>query len=536
MMAQSKLSISNLTAQDKSRLQQWGKVITQRIFARYSCIETNTRKVLLASVNAIGKNQTYLYIEKQNLQEILCCLPYVLGFARETEHLHRIQVDLSKPILFVANTNEDLTSLAETLSSEAPASSKQPYLLSKNILTKEDIQNGAQCCTHVASEIGINFSKASRNSDIVLCSFDNLPYLPCRGFSLVIAQEKWHPTLSGYQVHCSVLVLKCCDDQCIQEQPQKNQKSFRGPALVHYADMIAKGERQMPVLLGPQIKGIEELLDRVTDFNCSHIPIKVNISGDHGLQGLLHSLPYLLGCAVIRNSKCLDLTKPILFLTTDKEAHQLTSDALQARPPGQNKAISSDNAYKCCLLSNEFDVCTYNQQIHDEEVVLNSVVSTTSKTENMAASNLYTNFHTNNFSAVIVVQSNYLPIKSETEILVHFSGLTTIFVRANVESEQSFENGYIWLKPKASTIQYYGAERITPALMVHGRDVTERYLLSHKSTLTDCQQVGLAAILDWLESSENNHSPAQIMTAIGWKYAAMMVWCLPSMLEWGYNN
>ena len=531
------MSVSRFLGNDKPLLQKWGKIITQRIFARYSCIDAYVKRSLVNLVDTIQCNETpEIYIIQQFVHEILCYLPYVLGLACETGYLHRIQVDVSKPILFVSNTNHDLTCLMEALSSK-PVAGTLSYLLSKRILTKVDIANGAQYRTSVVESSDINSTHSGGKSDIVLCTRDCLPHLPHRGFSLVIAQEEWHSALSGYQIHSCVLILKYCPNPCSSQQPEKD-KNVSGPTLVHYADMIAKEEWPVPVLLKPQIKGIQELINRITDFNCNHIPIKMNISRQRGLKELISALPYILGSTVIRNSSCLDLSKPILFLTTDIGAYQTASDTLKAMPRGHgNKDLSEDGRYRCCLLNNEFEVCTYDQQINDVEVILSCTASMCSKSENVLVMNdFYKDFHSNNFSAVVIVQSKYLPIKMETEVLMQFSGLTAIFIRANVKAENTLEDGNIWVVPKAATIQYYGAELIIPALMIHGNDITERYLLSQKSILTDCQQVGLANILDWFGNSESNHNAAYVTTAIGCKYAGMMVWCLPSMLEWGDNN
>ncbi len=72
--------------------------------------------------------------------------------------------------------------------------------------------------------------------------------------------------------------------------------------------------------------------------------------------------------------------------------------------------------------------------------------------------------------------------------------------------------------------------------MTHGNDITERFLLSQKSILTHYQQVGLANIVEWFGSFKNSREVCFVTTAIGFKYAAMMLWCLPSMLEWADNN
>ncbi len=54
--------------------------------------------------------------------------------------------------------------------------------------------------------------------------------------------------------------------------------------------------------------------------------------------------------------------------------------------------------------------------------------------------------------------------------------------------------------------------------------------------MTHYQQVGLANIVEWLGSAKSSSEVCFVTTAIGFKHAAMMLWCLPSMLEWADNN
>ncbi len=120
---------------------------------------------------------------------------------------------------------------------------------------------------------------------------DFLPHLSHSYYCLVIGQEAWDPALSGFKMYCSVVLLTYSSSSCITS-PTLTKCS--GTPLVDYADMIASGECPMPLLLEPQIHGIEEMLDRVTDFNCSHIPIEMNISRHKGLKELVYALPYFL--------------------------------------------------------------------------------------------------------------------------------------------------------------------------------------------------------------------------------------------------
>ncbi len=108
----------------------------------------------------------------------------------------------------------------------------------------------------------------------------------------------------------------------------------------------------MPLLLEPQIHGIEEMLDRVTDFNCSHIPIEMNIFRDKELKELVYALPCLLGSAAIRNSGYLDLSKPIFSLLQMQQLTHLSLESClssyQWSTKIQQHLIPKDNTSAAC--------------------------------------------------------------------------------------------------------------------------------------------------------------------------------------------
>ena len=296
----------------------------------------------------------------------------------------------------------------------------------------------------------------------------------------------------------------------------------------------------MPKLLENQISGVEKMMDRMTDFNCSHIPIQLLMIGTEGLKELVHALPYLLGSAAIRNSDCLDLHKPVLFLMMDSEAHQLVLQCLPLCACGTksdvNEPAVGGEGYRCFYLESEFQICTRSQQMKPADVLLHSCVACNVFKKPATSGTLYEYFQSYELSALVLVQTKSLPQKEETDILCHFRGLTIVVVRANVNSERGDKEGSISVVSKLCTVQQCSADLINPTLMTHGKDITQRYLLCRESGLTDCQQVGLASLVEWLGSEKSCAEAATVCSAIGTKYAGMMIWCLPSMLEWADNN
>ncbi len=537
-MAQSKMTDSLYTEDEKPLLKKWGKIVTCRIFSVNSFVNANLKKSLLQVMEAIRYSENpQVCIQQQSIPELLCYLPYLLGFACDTGYLHQIQVNITKPILIVSNTIADASVLMETISGPLVSNTKM-LLQFKQVLTDSEIAEGAHYQSHLITDTdSMNSSNHNIKYDVIVCTTDCLPHLSHRDYSLVIGQEAWDPALTGFKIYCSFVLLTYSSSSCITS-PTLTKCS--GPPLVGYADMIASGECPMPLLLEPQIHGIEAMLDRVTDFNCSHIHIEMNISRDKGLKELVYALPCLLGCSAIRNPGCLDLSKPVLFLTTDAAAYMLVSGVLPVIPPMEHKNTATPDSkgkYQCCLLKSEFEVCTFCQQVNSSEVVLTSTEFSQVKIANgVVTNNFYKNIPSYTLSAVVIVQTKYLANKKEQDIVYHFRGLTTILIRANAETEKDAEEGKIRVVPKIVTVQQCSAELIYPTLMTHGNGITERFLLSQKSILTHYQQVGLANIVEWLGSAKSSSEVCFVTTAIGFKHAAMMLWCLPSMLEWADNN
>ncbi len=535
-MAQSKMS--KFTKDEKTPLKKWGKIVTSRIFSDNSFVNANIKKSLLQVVKAVRYSENpQVCIQQQSIPELLCYLPYLLGFACDSGYLHQIQVNITKPILIVSNTIADASCLMETIGGPLASDTKM-LLKTKQVLTDSEIAKGAHYQSYLITDTdSIVPSDHNIKYDVIVCATDCLPHLSHSDYSLVIGQEAWDPALTGFKIYCSVVLLTYSSGSCITS-PTLTKCS--GPPLVDYADMIASGECPMPLLLEPQIHGIEEMLDRVTDFNCSHIPIEMNISRDKGLKELVYALPCLLGSAAIRNSGCLDLSKPVLFITTDAAAYTLVSGILPVILPMEHKDTATPDfkgQYQCCLLKSEFEVCTFCQQVNFYEVMLTSTeFSQVKNTNEVVTNSFYKNIPSYTLSAVVIVQTKYLANRKEQDIVYHFRGVTTILIRANTESEKDEEEGKIRVVPKIVTVQQCSAELIYPTLMTHGNDITERFLLSQKSTLTHYQQVGLANIVEWLGSSKSSSEVSFVTTAIGFKYAAMMLWCLPSMLEWADNN
>ena len=138
-------------------------------------------------------------IQQQSIPELLCYLPYLLGFACDTGYLHQIQVNITKPILIVSNTIADASVLMETISGPLVPNTKM-LIQSKQVLTDSEIAKGAHYQSHLITDTdSINSSNHDIKYDVIVCTTDCLPYISHSDYSLVIGQEAWDPALTRFK-------------------------------------------------------------------------------------------------------------------------------------------------------------------------------------------------------------------------------------------------------------------------------------------------------------------------------------------------
>jgi len=509
-------------------LVKWGKTITKRIFANNSAVQSKIRKHLIDTINILRYEENpILYLPEKDVSAVLCLLPYVVGFTREINYVQSVQVNLSKPILIVTSNPQNMTQLVTAMCGRYDDESPF-YLLSKVILTNEDIEKKALYKIFVIAsrEDLVAYIQSKDSYDVIVCSFNWATSIPRHTVSLVVGQDKWHLIeVFKNRVVDSALLLRGLPTQDINSDSSA-EDTYIKPLRSHLT--------KSPSIVWERIsndfkKELAMILNRLTNAECCHIPIEINAKSEEHNKEILATLPYLIGEASNTEKSRFDLSKPVLFLTVDMLAYETITGILPKRS-FQRDDSAKFNGYKWSVLFNAFDVCTFNRDISDVDVVLASLEY--SNEDNVIIQNShYKDLDKHQFSAVVVVEGKHYSTEDETRLLAQFGGLTVIFVRANMNANSSQT-----IKNKLSTIFTYGAECITPKLISHGGNISDKYLISNKSALSKCQQKGLCAITNWFEQTESWKKPAHVTMSIGHRYAGMVVWCLPSMLEWAENN
>ncbi len=191
-MAQSKMTDSKFTKDEKPVLKKWGKIVTSRIFSGNSFVNANIKKSLLQVMKAIRYSENpQVCIQQQSIPELLCYLPYLLGFACDTGYLHQIQVNITKPILIVTNTIADAACFMETIGDPLTSDTKM-LLKTKQVLTDSEIAEGAHYQFYLVTDTdSVVHSDHNLKYDVIMCTTDCLPHLSHSNYSLVIGQEAW---------------------------------------------------------------------------------------------------------------------------------------------------------------------------------------------------------------------------------------------------------------------------------------------------------------------------------------------------------
>ena len=510
-------------------LVEWGKTITKRIFASNTAVECNIRKHLIGIINLIRyEENNAIYLPEKDIAPVLCLLPYLVGFTRAINYVQSIQVNLNKPILVVTNTQQSMSNMLTAI--RGKYDSENPfYLISKGILTNEDIENRALYRIFVIAsrEDLVSYIRSNQLYDVIISSFHWATSIPRHTVSLVIGQDKWeYIEVFKNRVLDSTILLRGIPQDNISESSTEDV-SLQKP--------LPSSLTNSPSLFWERISEsiIQEMatiLNRLSDTTCRHIPIELNIKFENQTREILTTLPYLTGEATHRNLSSFDLSKPILFMSMDVFAYEMVTSTLPKRSFQRDGSAKFDG-YKWSILFNSFDVCTFNRDSSDVDVVLTSLEYYNE--DNLVVQNdFYKDLDKHQFSAVVIVEGKSYSTDDEAQLLEKFGGLTTIFVRTNANASSS----QVIIKTKLSTVLTYGAEYITPELMRHGVDISNRYLISNNSELSKLQQKGLCAITDWFGQTESWKEPGYVTMSIGRRYAGMMVWCLPAMLEWAEKN
>ena len=537
------------------RLLKWGRPVTTRMFAIGSELTDQQRKAIMGILHWIGSPEQESVLKWTPVPgklKVALCLPYALGFACDEQKVSSSLVDLHKPILIVVTSKHCLSHLEKHLSTN-PIDGVQPYLQANGFLSTEEINEGAYYRTYLVRNIteAKKVTTAAKECDIVLADIQYCYAIPSHCFSIVFVygnheltmEQHYHikikftentkvvlfttpPLVDQYDEHASE---KSLEDPQNPDFVQNKQHAII-PKLVKYADAITKTDRIKALLNKRQLSVLYKVVEQVRDKEYKNFPVVVSMETGKGELEILCFLPYFLGKKALNydtEPNDIDLTKPILIITTSSESLTLLKKLLSDKPylveSGylEHEELAEGALYKTHVVEDSFDAVTISKMSGNHEIIL-------------TAKGYYQSFPDDCFSVVVVFESNLLNRKVEKDIILKFDNTKTILFR--VASHEPANMFAAEVKSRLEYLQQDEHAKSMSKLVKYGRSVKEKLLFASSSVLSEQQQLGLRALVDWFVYPDSKHEPALIDTTIGYDQAGVMVCCLPYMLGWAVST
>ena len=491
-------------------------------------------------------NKIYKWNPIPGKLKIVCCLPYVLGFASHEGKISCTRMDLRKPILIMAMSKDCFSHLEENLSAQ-PTDRGKPFLQDLEFIFEIQAKQGAHYTVHVTRDVqgARRATKAIGKVDIVLSSFEYCSSLPDGCFSIVfvygdhqLSHDQQLMIQDKFTRHSLVLLFtsRSLDSKMVADGESEEVMEASGdqlgqgrkyhdkalPKLVKYSHIV-NANRIQAFLTKSQLNVLNEVVLQITDTHGSNVPVVVSTDGGEGDIAMLCCLPYFLG----QSSPFLpemDLNKPILILAPDAQSLDLLKMNFKVKPlllsygyMSRREAVEGF-LYDTYAVEDGYDAATISRLINQHEIVL-------------APATLYQSFPKDSFSVVVVFESNNLRPVVETNIIRTFRGAKMIFFK--VGTGKAAMNVVTRMDPRVtSLLQAFGDLKLLPRVIRHGRHMKDTYFFNKDSLLTKPQQMGLNILIDWFVYSNNKNESVVVDSVIGFEQTAKMICCLPYMYGW----
>ena len=534
--------LSKLDENERPLLEKWGQKVTQKMFDGPGKLSIGSRRELLDIIEKIKTSEKEVLLLKPNAPKITSSLPYVLGLACAVGQIPKDQVDLTKPILVVGSSDKSMAKLQNMLSSSKVAGT--PYLMKRGFIQREDLQ----CDSYYRTFMVRNISDAKRVAfmdgqyDIILSNDNLCDYLSSHSFSIVVANGskslKEMSIRNKFEEHCQVIVLRYDRSQIPVISSRPKSARFSVPHLVHWSKTITE-ERIRPFLSSLQFEALELVRERISSGSSKRFPIEINTSSNKGIKTILATFPYLLGNAVLANKECMELHKPVLMVAMENKCWSVLRNAIgceNARPELLTVGLMTEEEflsgchYNALTIEDEFGLCTYDKNIFRQEVVLIHYWLLCNSDNRIKEE--CKKWNSNSFSAVVIFHSStHSDVEQERELIRQFCGISTIFLRFSRQCSLEIE-----VPTVISTIQHFGAETISPKLLGHCKNIKCDYLLGCSSILNHAQQTDLVSLINWIMSPRSQSQTILFKTNIGYDKAAVVLLCLPFLIEWAKDN
>ena len=527
-----------------SVLKKWGKQVTSRLYDENSGLTDDQKKAIVAILHRIGnpdQDNVLKWSPVPGKLKVVLCFPYALGFACEEGKIPSLLIDLHKPILMIAISNHCFAHLENHLSTDI-INGLKPYLQTQGFLSTDDIKDGAYYRTFTIknSTDAVRIASKAVHYDIVLSKLQYCKYLPDNSFSIVVvygnqdlSAEQQHHLKLKFAEHTQIVLFTTPPmvdqyEECSSEESKlaghtQFKLSYPVSKLARHAEDIIRTDRIRTLLSKRQLSVLWKIADNIgSEF--LNTPLVLSMRAGMGEVEMLCFLPYFLG-KVSTNHASLNLTKPVLIITTNEESMILLRKHLGDKPylieSGylQHEELANKALYKTHVVEDHFDAVTIAKINNSHELVL-------------SAQEYYQSFPSDNFSVVVIYKSNLLSRQVEKDIISSFKKTRVILFR--IASHKTAEKFAAEVQSRLKYLQQ-SSEFFIPSLVRYGQYIKEKLFNNSLSILSEQQLLGLRATVDWFVYPDSKHQPARIDSTIESEQAGAMICCLPYMFGWAVS-
>lgn len=518
-----------------------------KLFASKSSFSPNQRETVLDLVEWMRQQDhgnVYNFPAQDDNLKVVCCLPYILGFASQEGRIPRSVMNLRKPILILATSHESFSILEKCLSSELVEGNDCPYLCSLGFVTVAQRDQSAYYKTSVIKETcnARTVMRAFGKVDLVLSSADNSAGLRKECFSIVFLFEAQNLTNKEYRImedkFSSENLMVVFQDQPVSVNGSLSRESFVGesecllkcssptsttPLLVRHS-YIVNANTINNYLNKSQLNVLNEIVIQLCDTHRINLPVEVSVSKTDGGIGLLCYLPYFLGQSNTFLPQ-VDLRKPILILAPRPQCLDILKKNLCDTPYLVSNGhlsvadVEGGALYRTYLVEDVYGAATVSRLTGKFEIV-------------MTPSTYYQSLPRGFFSVVIVYGGNYQTTAMESSTMKTFRDSKIIVFKMDARDLEE-SSTVTRMDPRMSALyQTLGEMALAPRVVRHGGHLKDSYFFNESSLLTESQRMGLSVLVDWFVFSDSANQSVVMNTLLGFEQTAQMVCCLPYMYGW----
>ena len=460
--------------------------------------------------------------------EMLCFLPYFLGKGWLYNHTEQSNIDMSKPMLIIANHPETLSKLKKYFCDK-------PYLVESGYLEHDELEKGILYKAHVVQDNfdAVTISNLTDHFDIILSIKDYYQSFPTDCFSVIVVFES--NLLSKAEEQDIIYTFENTKTILFRVTSHEPTEKFAAEVVSRLTYIQEYGDKIMPKLVqsGKRVKekifsssilteqqklGLRTIVDWFVYPDSQHQPAQIDTSIGYEQAGVMvYCLPYMLGWGVstrLIDEEELQLNKPILLLCSSADTLNQLWELFYVNPVFVKSFVLStdpaDPLYNVYLVNSNGSAKQARQEAISNDVMISPVEYLNALPDE-------------SFSAVVCYTFGTLEEDLQKQTIQKFDRYSKlIFINVSLEAQ-------------IETIQKH-KDPLKSVLIKFGGVVMNKQLFGKESSI-DTQIIdGLKDIVRWFSQSDTKNLPIAVSGTSNSKSDNIIISCLPYMFGWAINE